>query len=344
MTTDSSDPIHATDPGADAETAAAARAWAQAARRVAVIGAGTMGEGIAQSFAEAGLAVRLIDIAPAALDRCREQIAQNIAQAERCGLESEGAAAVLGRIEFVASTEPAREVAGAELVVETVPEVLGLKRELLAALDALPEDVLIGSNSSSMTVDAMCSGMRTAHRVVGLHYFNPAHIIPAVELHGGTDTGAASVARARALLLRAGKAPFWVRKAIPGFVINRLTGALMREIYHLLDEGVITPEELDVGVKASLGFRMAWMGPMESADHTGLDVGVRVVSALLPQLSTRITPSKILLENVAAGHLGVKTGRGWLDHGGRSRAELLEDRNHRLLRQLKSYQETKAKP
>jgi 3-hydroxybutyryl-CoA dehydrogenase len=316
--------------------ATSATSWAANAQQVGVVGAGTMGEGIAQSFAEAGLHVRLIDVSVAALERCTRQIGQNLSLALQYGLPGEDVARVLSRIESIACSEPSKELSAADMVIETVPEILELKRNLFAQLDALPADVLLGSNTSSMTMTSVCAEMNTPERVVGLHYFNPAHLIPTVEIHRGERTSEQSVERARAILLRSGKVPMLIRKEIPGFVINRLTGALMREIYHLLELGVVSPEELDAGVRSSLGFRMSQIGPLESADFTGLDVGVRVVSALLPLLSNRTEPPQALLDRVARGDLGIKTGRGWLDHQNRARDDLLNERNIKLLTQLKA--------
>jgi 3-hydroxybutyryl-CoA dehydrogenase len=312
--------------------------WATEARRAAVIGAGTMGEGIAQSLAEAGLAVRLVDLQDQALERCRRQISVNLNQARTHGLVVD-VRAVLDRIEFVRTDDVVSHARDCELVVETAPEAPELKRRLFAALDVLPASVLLASNTSSMTMSSICAEMRTAYRAIGLHYFNPAHIIPTVEVHRGRATTDETVSRAIALLRRTGKIPLVVHKEIPGFVVNRLTGALSREIAHLLDEGVVEPAELDAAVKGSLGFRLAWVGPMEGADFVGLDTDARVSTAMFGQLSNRTEPSVGLLEKVREGQLGVKSGRGWYDYSGTSREELLTKRNAKLLRQLKAFRE-----
>ncbi len=315
-----------------------ANSWARDAHRVAVVGAGTMGEGIAQSFAEAGLAVRLLDLEDQALDRCRRQIAINLDQAQAHGIVVD-TQAILACIEFVRTDDVVKHARDCELVVETTPEVLELKRRLFATLDALPPSVILASNTSGMTMGSICEGMNTEHRAIGLHYFNPAHIIPTVEVHRSRKTAEDTVASAVGLLRRVGKVPLVVRKEIPGFVINRLTGALSREIAHLLDEGVVEPAELDAAVRGSLGFRLAWVGPMEGADFIGLDTDARVSAALFGQLSNRSAPPAALLEKVREGQLGVKSGAGWYDYGGRSREDLLTGRNARLLRQLKAFRE-----
>ena len=316
--------------------------WAQTVKSVAVIGAGTMGEGIAQSLAEAGISVLLLDVDQASLDRCMAQIQANLRLAGACGIKTGPVAETLNRIAPIRSENPAASAVGVEAVIETVPEIASLKRTVFAQLDELPDDVLLCSNTSSMTMSTITDGMATAQRTVGLHYFNPAHIIPAVEVHRGSQTDEFTIERACALLRRTAKVPLKIGKEIPGFAINRLTGALSREIANLLDEGVVTAAELDDAVKASLGFRLAWVGPMEGADFIGLDTDARVSGAVFEGLSNRSDPPRELLEKVERGDLGVKPGKGWYDYGDASREELLEQRNRKLLRQLAAWREGNA--
>ena len=293
-----------------------------------------MGEGVAQSFAEAGLSVHLIDLDQSAIERCLLQIASNLRLSEEFGLLSEPPDRIASRVVPCAGADILQAVADCGLVVETVPEVLEIKRELFARLDAAPATTILASNTSSFTITDIAGGMRTAERVLGMHYFNPAHIIPAVEIHRGARTSDAVVEAARALLVRAGKIPVLVKKELPGFIINRLTGALEREIDYLLDQGVVSPEDLDRAVKASLGFRLACLGPMEAEDFIGLDTAARVSRNIFRELSNKTEPSALLLEKVERKELGVKTGQGWYDYRGRTREEVLNERNRRLLRQL----------
>ena len=313
--------------------------WAGGLVCVAVIGAGTMGEGIAQNFSEAGIEVRLLDVEQASLDRCMAQISANLDLAIECGTSCASPTEILDRIQPVLAATPAKEVGDVQAVIETVPEIADLKRAIFAELDRLPEAVLLCSNTSSMTMSTITRGMTSARRAVGLHYFNPAHIIPAVEVHRGAETSDGAVEQACAMLRRIDKVPLKIGKEIPGFAINRLTGALSREIANLLDEGVVTAAALDEAVKASLGFRLAWVGPMEGADYIGLDTDARVSGAVFGGLSNRSDPPRELLAKVAAGDLGVKTGKGWYDYGDTPREELLEQRNRKLLRQLAAWRE-----
>jgi len=315
------------------------------AKSVAVIGAGTMGAGIAQSFAQAGFDVALVDQSQAALERALATIETNLAQLDEFGLVEGDVAANLHRVTPKQATSDLAGMQKLRMVVETVSEDLQLKRSVFAELDGLNDAVILASNTSSMTMSAIAEGMRSAHRTVGLHYFNPAHIIPAVEIHRGEATSDEAVATARQLVESTGKIPVIVRKEIPGFVINRLTGALEREVDYLLDEGVVTPEDLDKAVKASFGFRLACLGPMEAEDMIGLDISARVGGNLFKTLSNATETSPGLIEKVERGELGVKSGRGWYDYPEDKVRAILEERNARLLRQLavfRSREDTKG--
>ena len=183
----------------------------------------------------------------------------------------------------------------------------------------------------------MTESMDTASRVVGLHYFNPAHVIPAVEVHHGERTDEAAIEHIIAIMHGVGKVPVRVRKEIPGFIINRLTGTLEREIDLLLDEGIVTPHDLDAAVKASLGFRLACIGPMEAEDFIGLDTAYRVSNNVFKGLSNATQASAALGEKVERGELGVKSGKGWYDYTAVPQADTFAKRDEKLLAQLALY-------
>jgi 3-hydroxyacyl-CoA dehydrogenase len=140
-------------------------------------------------------------------------------------------------------------------------------------------------------------------------------------------------------MVRVGKKPVIVQKAVPGFIINRLTGAMEREIDYLIDEGIVTAEDLDTAVKASYGFRLACLGPMEAEDMIGLDTSARVSARMFKVLSNRTEPSPKLLEKVDKGELGIKSGKGWYDYSGKTREEIGDSINRRLLKQLVLFRE-----
>ncbi len=305
--------------------------------KVLIVGAGTMGEGIAQTFAQNGFDARLVDNADGQVTRALGQIRQNIQQFIEFGLIVEPVALVMSRIEGMVTTDMAEAVDGCAYVIEAIPELLEPKKDLLARLQAANSELIIGSNTGSFTMDTLAEGLPRPDNLIGIHYFNPAHIIPLVEIHRGSACSDAAFAETRRLLEASGKKTVLVRKERPGFIVNRLMGALEREIDYLLDEGIVTPEDLDVAVKASTGFRFACLGPMELEDMIGLDIAATVSGRVFKGLSNATEPSPMLLEKVEKGELGIKSGKGWYDYSGKTREEVLKEKNSRLLPQLKLF-------
>jgi 3-hydroxybutyryl-CoA dehydrogenase len=305
--------------------------------RILVLGSGTMGEGIAQTFAQNGFDVRLVARREEPLTRAMEQIRQNVQQFIEFDLIHETVEAVVGRIEGLVTTDMAEATDGCTYVVETVREVLEDKRALLSAVQAANANLVIGSNTGSFTVDSLAEGMPRPENIIGIHYFNPAHIIPLVEIHRGSRTSDAAFEETKRLMEASGKKTVLVRKEVPGFIVNRIMGAIEREIDYLLDEGIVTPEDLDTAIKSSTGFRFACLGPMEVEDMIGLDIAAVVSGRVFKGLSNATEPSPILLEKVSRGELGIKSGKGWYDYSGRTRMEVLEEKNRQLLPQLKLF-------
>ena len=303
-------------------------------QEVTVVGAGIMGIGIAHGFAQAGMQVNIVDLSSQALAHCRTQIASNLRTFAEFELLDEAPESILSRINTFETTELNDAVSNSGFVVEALPEQLQLKQTLFKQLDVLPPDIILASNTSSLTITEIGREMASAERLVGLHYFNPAHIIPAVEIHRGQATSDQSIETTLDLMTRIGKKPVQVRKEVPGFIINRLTGAMEREIDYLLDNGVVSPEDLDIAVKASYGFRLACLGPMEAEDMIGLDTAARASANIFPNLSNASKPSSQLLAKVDAGELGIKSGKGWYDYPADEVKASLDDTNRRLLRQL----------
>lgn len=306
----------------------------QEIRTAAVIGAGVMGVGIVQTFASAGIAVRMIARDQQRLEASLASVEANLKLFKEFELLNEAPADILARVTIIPASDMLEATTGCDYVVETIPEVLDTKKTIFAQLDNLPADVIIASNTSSFTMDTLTEGVNTPQRMVGLHYFNPAHIIPAVEIHKGKATSDEVVAQTKALMLRTGKKPVIVQKTVPGFIINRLTGALEREVAYLIDEGIVTPEDLDIAVKSSYGFRLSCMGPMAQEDLIGLDTCARVSGNVFKLLSTRTDASPAMLAKVEKGELGIKSGKGWYDYSGQTRDEVNDKINRRLLKQL----------
>jgi 3-hydroxyacyl-CoA dehydrogenase len=312
-------------------------------RECVVVGAGIMGVGIAQNFAQAGIHVRLVDQENAVLDRCLSQIEANLKLFSEFGLVGEDISTIQNRITPFLAEDLTQAMDRCDFLVEAIPEILELKRDLFRQIDSLPPHVILASNTSSFTMTSIAEGLQNLGRIVGLHYFNPAHIIPAVEIHRGKATSEHTVNVTKELMLKVGKKPVIVQKTVPGFIINRLTGAMEREIDYLLDEGIVTPEDLDTAVKASYGFRLACLGPMEAEDLIGLDTSARVSARVFKILSNRTEPSPKLLEKVDKGELGIKSGKGWYDYTGQTMEEFRDGINRRLLKQLVLFKEAEEK-
>jgi 3-hydroxybutyryl-CoA dehydrogenase len=306
---------------------------------IAVIGAGIMGVGIAQNFAQAGLPVSLLDMNQKILEKSFSQIETNLSLFKEYGLLQELPEKIISRIAALPIESLDRVLQNCQYIVEAIPEILDAKKEMLAQIEKSSSTVIIASNTSSFTVDELTRALNHPERVVGVHYFNPAHIIPLVEIHRGRKTQDTVVETAKNLMLKIGKKPVMVRKTLPGFIVNRLTGALEREIDFLLDEGVVTPEELDVAIKGSIGFRMACLGPQETEDMIGLDTAMMVSQRIYKVLSNASEPSSQLVEKVQKGELGIKSGKGWYDYTGKSTNQVLNENNKKLLQQLAVFRE-----
>jgi len=277
-------------------------------RTVAVIGAGTMGHGIAQAAAQAGCAVRLADALPGAAGRGLERIRKNLDGAvERAKLTAEGREAVLSRL--VVAADARQAAAGADAIIEAVPEQLALKQALFRDLEGVVRpDAVFASNTSSIAIAAIAQAARYPARVVGMHFFNPVHLMKLVEVvvHPGTSeaTQEAVLALARAM----GKEPIVVRDS-PGFASSRLGLALGLEAIRMLEAGVASAEDIDKAM--TLGYNHP-MGPLRLTDLVGLDVRLAIAEYLHGTLGTAVfEPPALLRRLVAEGKLGRKAGHGF---------------------------------
>jgi 3-hydroxybutyryl-CoA dehydrogenase len=287
--------------------------------RVAVIGAGLMGHGIAQVFAAAGHPVALHDPDPGALASAPARVAANLRD---LGRDPEAAKLLI----LCASLEEA--VAGTRFVTEAAPERLELKRAIFGELMRLTgPDVVLASNTSVIPIGSISEGLPAPERVVGTHWWNPPHLVELVEVIQADRTDPAVVERTLAVLRGVGRRPVHVRRDVPGFVGNRLQHALWREAIALVADGVCDAETVDFVVRAGFGRRLAVMGPLETADYVGLDLTLDIHEQILFDLDRTPGPSPLLRELVAEGRLGMKTGEGFRrwspDSAGRARAALL---------------------
>ena len=219
-----------------------------------------------------------------------------------------------------------------QLVVECIPEQLELKQALFAQLVQLaPASAVLTSNSSSFPISAIAQGLPTQERMLGLHFFMPAHLVPLVEVVLGPQTQAAAAQALSAFMRGCGSVPVLVRKDKPGFLANRLQHALSREAFAMIDEGVATPEDVDAAVRFGFGFRYLAAGPVMQRDHAGLDVHCAAAATMYPSLSNTAEPSRALRERVQAGRIGMKAGAGFYDWTPESR-QAERERYDQLLR------------
>lgn len=287
---------------------------------VAIIGGGLMGAGIAQVFVAAGQAVKLYEPDAEVRGTVRRRVAEGLAQT---GTDS-------GAAEGVALAESLAEaVADAGYVTEAVPERLPLKQAIFALLvEKAPREAILASNTSVIPIGRIAQGLATADRIVGTHWWNPAPLVPLVEVIQAEHTSPAAIERTMALLSAIGKAPAHVRKDVPGFVANRLQHALWREAIAMVAEGICDAATLDACVKNSFGLRLPVLGPLENADLVGLDLTLDIHRTIIPELDRHAGPHEFLEEKVAEGRLGFKTGEGfraWSDEEiGALRARLVD--------------------
>jgi len=274
---------------------------------LAVVGAGTMGHGIAQVAAQAGYRVRLADAAPGATARALERIRATLEGAVQRGKATAAERdAALGRIET--GDDPAAAAAGAALVIEAVPEDLAVKRALFGALGRAAPDAVLATNTSSLSVAAIADATPRPERVVGMHFFNPVHLMRLVEVvvHPGTGGDARDAALEAAR--RMGKEPIVVRDS-PGFASSRLGLALGLEAMRMVEDGVASPEDIDRAM--TLGYNHP-VGPLRLTDLVGLDVRLAIARYLQRTLGdARFAPPALLVRMVAEGKLGRKSGQGF---------------------------------
>ena len=298
-------------------------------RTITVLGAGLMGHGIAQVFAEHDLAgrpydVRVFDVATEALATVRARIASNL---ESLGRDPAAAARVRAVSDLVEA------VRDADLVIEAVSEDLAVKHDLLRAVEAaVADDAVLASNTSVIPITQVMSVLRRPARALGTHWWNPPDLVPLVEVIGTEATREDVVQGMIGLLSAIGKTPVRVRKDVAGFIGNRLQHALWREAINLVAEGICDAETVDLVVKSSFGRRLDVLGPLENADLVGTDLTLAIHETIVPTLCAQTSPSPYLRSLVEGGRLGMKAGRGFREWTRDAKAETLARLRERLSR------------
>ena len=296
-----------------------------AVRRAAVIGTGTMGPGIGAVLARTGIETALYDVSSDALERAKAGAELAGGVLERLDAAKEDG----GSLRFEADLGAALE--GADFVIEAVPEKLELKHEVFRQFEQVvaPETVL-ASNTSGIPITAIAEACEHPGRVVGMHWSNPPHLIPMIEVIPGEQTDEAAVETTSELVRRIGYHPVLERE-VAGFVENRILYAILRECLDLVDRGIISPEGLDLNVRWGIGYKLAVIGPMELLDMAGLDIYNAVGSYLNKDLSTSGEVSQKIRELIDGGRLGMKTGGGIYDYTPEQIDELRAQRAGKLV-------------
>jgi 3-hydroxybutyryl-CoA dehydrogenase len=299
---------------------------------VAVIGAGTMGAGIAGMFARTGCRVHLVDLSDALLDRAMARLRLGQEALVEAGLLcSRDADASLSRV--TTTTDLAEACDGSEFLLEAATEDLALKQELFSAFDSLcPRDTVLATNTSGLSVTAIAGATGRPDRVGGMHFWNPPHLIPLVEVIRADTTSDETSEHLKAVAIMLNRKPIMVRRDIPGFVGNRLQFAVVREALHLLQEGVASAEDIDTAMTAGPGLRYSFLGPLRTADLGGLDVFRAISSYLFASLSADREAPEALHALVRAGKLGAKSGAGFYRYTDADLGRYIQHRDRTLLR------------
>ena len=311
--------------------------------RVAVLGAGRIGRQIALAFALGGCRVRLIDMkegrpagdAQRVLADAHREIARDLGlMVEEAVVGEAESAATLARIETRIGLDG---LGDSDFVQEALPESVALKRTTLAGLGAgLAPEAIVASGSSTISPSHLADALKGPERFLVVHWLNPAHVIPLVDVVPGPLTSAATVERTLALLERLGKVPVKCKDS-PGFIGPRLQVLLMNEAVRLVEEGVATPEDIDRAFRAGMGFRYASIGLFEFIDWGGVDILYRASRYLAETLGDdRFRPAKLVEEKIARNELGPKTGRGFFDYAGERRETFETEKVRSLLRRLRA--------
>jgi 3-hydroxybutyryl-CoA dehydrogenase len=308
----------------------------QKIKKVTVIGSGTMGPGIAQTFARGGLEVFLVDMNQGILDGGMQRIRENLDVFIELGvIPAEEKEMILARIHPMTDMEMACRQA--DYLLEAVPEVLAMKQKVFRQADSwCPPQAILTTNSSNMKIDPIATVTKRPAQVVGTHWVNPPHIMELVEVVRGEMASDETVETVRNFLQRIGKTPIVCQDTI-SYLNNAMQGALLKKALELLGKGVATVEDIDRAVNSGFGFRLPIVGPLAFLDMAGLDNVQSNWEYLNQATQGGFGPfPKFIQELVAKGHLGIKTGKGIYDYGGKEAHKIVKEKNRQLILMLKA--------
>ncbi|MCU6602524.1 3-hydroxyacyl-CoA dehydrogenase family protein [Peribacillus frigoritolerans] len=301
-------------------------------KKIAIIGSGVMGSGIAQSFAVSGYFVTINDIKEELLYHAQNRISENLSLLiEEGALTDREKQGALANITYSVDLEGA--VRDADFIIEAIPEVIELKLNLYQQLEVIIKpDAIIASNTSTFPISQLMEKATFAERMVITHFFNPGHLVPLVEIVQHDETKPEIVKTTMDLMRKIGKSPILLKKEIAGFIANRLQTALMREAFYLLKEGVADAEDIDTAITAGPGFRWAFTGPIEIADFGGLDTWQRVFDNVSPVLDQSKEAPDLIRDLVAEGKLGTKSGEGIFTYEESTVSQKINERDRNFIK------------
>ncbi|AMM95627.1 3-hydroxyacyl-CoA dehydrogenase family protein [Peribacillus simplex] len=301
-------------------------------KKVAIIGSGVMGSGIAQSFAVSGYFVTINDIKEELLYHAQNRISENLSLLIEEGvLTDEEKQAALANITYSVDLKGA--VRDADFIIEAIPEVIELKLNLYEQMEEMIKpDAIVASNTSTFPISQLMGNASFADRMVITHFFNPGHLVPLVEIVQHDETKPEIVKATMDLMRKIGKSPILLKKEIAGFIANRLQTALMREAFYLLKEGVADAEDIDTAITAGPGFRWAFTGPIEIADFGGLDTWQRVFDNVSPVLDQSKGAPDLIRDLVAKGKLGTKSGEGIFTYEESTVSQKINERDRHFIK------------
>ncbi|UYY97895.1 3-hydroxyacyl-CoA dehydrogenase family protein [Peribacillus frigoritolerans] len=301
-------------------------------KKIAIIGSGVMGSGIAQSFAVSGYFVTINDIKEELLYHAQNRISENLSLLiEEGALTDREKQGALANITYSVDLEGA--VGDADFIIEAIPEVIELKLNLYQQLEEIIKpDAIVASNTSTFPISQLMEKASFAERMVITHFFNPGHLVPLVEIVQHDETKPEIVKTTMDLMRKIGKSPILLKKEIAGFIANRLQTALMREAFYLLKEGVADAEDIDTAITAGPGFRWAFTGPIEIADFGGLDTWQRVFDNVSPVLDQSKEAPDLIRDLVAEGKLGTKSGEGIFTYEESTVSQKINERDRNFIK------------
>lgn len=307
-------------------------------QKIGIAGAGLMGASMSQIFAKFGYTVTVYDAFAAALEKGKALVTLNQkTQVENGEETAEQAEKILSSLAF---TDKMEDLGDCDIIIESIIENLEIKQDFWAKLSRIVRpDCILTTNTSGISINAIAKDILGKHRFLGMHWMNPAHLIPCIEIIRGDETDDASTNAVIALAHAVGKKTTVCKKDVPGFILNRLQLAILRESIALVEQGIANVEDVDACMKYGLGFRYAAFGPFEVVDFGGIDTFHHIASYLNKELCRETEVQKFLDDHYTAGEFGVKSGKGFYDYSNGKDKEALQNRDEKFMKIYKALYE-----